>query len=345
MSFPRLLLTAALLVGATALHAQTTPPAPATAPPASPAPAKPAPAPAPPQVTRMTVAQDGSGDYRTVQEAVNASRDLSQVTVTIFIKNGIYREKLVVPSHKTHVTLLGESSTGVVITFGDYSGDAQKHSTYTSHTVLVQANDFTAENITFENSAGPVGQAVALHVEGDRATFRNCRLLGHQDTLYTAVESSRQYYQNCYIEGTTDFLFGTATVVFEGCELRSKRNSYITAASTTAHQKYGYVLLNCKLTATDDAKKVYLGRPWRPHAKTVFINCELGAHITPAGWDNWRNPENEKTVCYAEYKSTGPGANAQERVKWAHQLTAKEAKKYTLKNIFAGGEGWEPVRK
>lgn len=333
----RLFLAAGLLCSAAQLQGQTTPPAPA-----APAPAKPAAAPAPPQVTRMTVATDGSGDYRTVQEAVNASRDLSQVTVTIFIKNGTYKEKLVVPAHKTNVRLLGESAAGVVITFGDYSGDAQKHSTYTSHTVLVQANDFTAENITFENSAGPVGQAVALHVEGDRATFRNCRMLGNQDTLYIAVENSRQYYQNCYIEGTTDFLFGTATVVFEGCELHSKRNSYITAASTTAQQKYGYVLLNCKLTANDEAKKVYLGRPWRPHAKTVFINCEMGAHITPAGWDNWRNPDNEKTVFYAEYNSTGPGANAKERVKWSHQLTAKEAKQYTLKAIFAGGEGWVP---
>ncbi|WP_245328262.1 pectinesterase family protein [Hymenobacter aquaticus] len=341
MLLSRLLLTASLILGAAHVHAQTPPTAPAP-PPA----AKPAPAPAPPQVTRMTVAADGSGDYRTIQEAVNASRDLSQVTVTIFIKNGTYREKLVVPSHKTHVTLLGESKEGVVITFGDYSGDVAKHTTYTSHTVLVQANDFTAENITFENSAGPVGQAVALHVEGDRATFRNCRMLGNQDTLFMAVENSRQYYQNCYIEGTTDFLFGTATVVFEGCELRSKRNSYVTAASTTEHQQYGYVLLNCKLTAAGpDVNKVYLGRPWRPNAKTVFINCELGAHITPAGWDNWRNPDNEKTVYYAEYNSTGPGAHAKERVKWARQLTAKEARQYTLKAIFAGGAGWDPARK
>ncbi|GGF14989.1 pectinesterase [Hymenobacter cavernae] len=293
----------------------------------------------------MTVAPDGSGDYKTIQEAVNASRDLSQVTVTIFIKNGTYHEKLVVPAHKTHVTLLGESRDGVIITYGDHTGDAEKHNTYSSHTVLVQANDFTAENITFENSAGPVGQAVALHVEGDRATFRNCRMLGNQDTLFMAVENSRQYYQNCYIEGTTDFLFGTATVVFDGCELHSKRNSYITAASTTQRQKYGYVFFNCKLTADAEAQKVYLGRPWRPNAKTVFINTEMGAHITAAGWDNWRNPENEKTAYYAEYNSTGPGANPKGRVAWSHQLTAKEAKQYTLKNIFAGAEAWEPAKK
>jgi len=332
---PSHLLLAAGLLAAPTAHAQM---------PVAPA-AKPAPAPAPPQVTRMIVAADGSGDYRTIQEAVNASRDLSQVTVTIFIKNGIYPEKLVVPSHKTHVTLVGESRDGVIITFGDYSGDAAQHKTYTSYTVLVQATDFTAENITFRNSAGPVGQAVALHVEGDRATFRHCRMLGHQDTLYMAVENSRQYYQDCFIEGTTDFVFGTATVVFDSCELRSKRNSYITAASTTAHQRYGYVFLNCRLTADSVATKVYLGRPWRPNARTVFINTEMGAHITPAGWDNWRDPANEKTVFYAEYRSTGPGANPSARVKWARQLTAREAKQYTLKNIFAGGAGWEPAPK
>ncbi|GAB3315218.1 pectinesterase family protein [Hymenobacter humi] len=298
-----------------------------------------------PQVTEMTVAQDGSGMYKNIQDAVNASRDLSQVTVTIRIKNGSYREKLVVPSHKTHVKLVGESAAGTVITFGDHTGDYAGHNTYSSHTVLVQANDFTAENITFENSAGPVGQAVALHVEGDRATFRNCRILGNQDTLYPAVENSRQYYVNCYISGTTDFIFGTATVVFEGCTIHSKRNSYITAAATTQHQKYGFVFLNCKLTADTAAHKVYLGRPWRPNSKTVFLNTEMGAHITPAGWDNWRNPANEKTAFYAEYNSTGPGANPKGRVAWARQLSAKEARQYTLKVIFSGGEPWEPSEK
>ncbi|HEX8329986.1 MAG TPA: pectinesterase family protein [Hymenobacter sp.] len=319
------LFLALLLVGAKA-HAQQTP-----------APAAPA-----PQVTQMTVAQDGTGTYRTIQEAVNASRDLSQVTVTISIKNGIYREKLVVPSHKTHVKLVGESAAGTVITFADHTGDAAGHNTYSSHTVLVQANDFTAENISFENAAGPVGQAVALHVEGDRAIFRNCRMLGNQDTLFPAVENSRQYYVNCYIAGTTDFIFGTATAVFEGCTIHSKRNSYITAAATTARQLYGFVFLNCKLTADTAARKVYLGRPWRPNAKTVFLNTEMGAHIAPAGWDNWRNPANEKTAFYAEYRSTGPGASPKGRVAWARQLSAKEAKRYTLKAIFGGAQPWEP---
>jgi pectinesterase len=273
-----------------------------------------------------------------------AVRDFMQVEATIFIKNGTYKEKLLIPSQKTHITLLGESRDGVIITYGDYSGDAEKHTTYTSSTVRVQGNDFRAENITFENSAGRVGQAVALHVEGDRATFRNCRMLGNQDTLFLAIENSRQYYQDCYIEGTTDFIFGASTAVFERCTIYSKNDSYITAASTTPHQKYGLVFLNCTLTAAPEAKKVYLGRPWRPHARTVFLNTEMGAHITPVGWDNWRSPENEKTAYYAEYQSKGPGTNAKGRAPWSRQLSGKEAKQYTLDKIFAGTEPWMPQR-
>jgi pectinesterase len=294
---------------------------------------------------RLTVAADGSGEYRTIQEAVLAVRDFMQVSAVIFIKNGTYKEKLLIPSQKTNLTLLGESQEGVVITYGDYSGDAEKHSTYTSATVRVQGNDFTAENITFENSAGRVGQAVALHVEGDRATFRHCRLLGNQDTLFLAIENSRQYYQNCYIEGTTDFIFGSSTVVFEGCTIHSKTNSYITAASTWPRQPFGLVFLHCKLTAAPEATSVYLGRPWRPSARTVFLHTEMGAHIRPEGWENWGKVSNEATAYYAEFGSTGPGAKPQGRVKWSRQLTAKEAKQYTLKTIFAGPIGWEPARK
>jgi len=198
--------------------------------------------------------------------------------------------------------------------------------------------------VTFANAAGyTAGQAVALHVEGDRATFRHCRLVGDQDVLLLAAGGSRQYYQDCYIEGTTDFIFGAGIGVFDHCQIRSKKNSYITAASTPAGQAYGFVFLDCTLTAdTTIAKKVYLGRPWRPNAKVVYLRCELGSHILPAGWDNWRNPENEKTAYYAEYRSAGPGANPAGRVAWSHQLTAKEARQYTLKMIFGGQEGWQP---
>ncbi|GAB3821899.1 pectinesterase family protein [Pontibacter rugosus] len=298
----------------------------------------------------FTVAQDGSGDFTTIQEAVNAVRDLSQQQVTIHIKNGVYREKLVIPSWKTSISLAGESKEGTVITNSDYSGKDfpgkdftgnPKYSTYTSYTVLVQGNDFVAENLTIENAAGPVGQAVALHVEGDRAIIRNCRLIGNQDTLYAATEGSRQLYQDCYIEGTTDFIFGEATAVFMNCTIKSLKNSYITAAATSPRQKYGFVFINCKLIADAAAEKVYLGRPWRPYSKTVFLNTEMGIHIRPEGWDNWRNPENEKTVLYAEYNSKGAGANAKSRVGWSKQLSAKEAKQYTLENIFPD---WKPLQ-
>ncbi len=280
---------------------------------------------------------------------------MSQEQVTIYVKKGIYHEKLIIPSWKTRISLIGESNTNTIITNSDYSGkdnpggkDAfgrSKYSTYTSYTVLVQGDDFIAENLTIENMAGRVGQAVALHVEGDRCIFKNCRLLGNQDTLYAATENSRQYYKDCYIEGTTDFIFGEATVVFQNCTIKNLTNSYITAAATTPNQKYGYVFMDCKLIADPTATKCYLGRPWRPNAKTVFINSEIGSHIVAEGWDNWNRPENEKTVLYAEYNSKGSGANAQGRVKWSKQLTNKEAKEYTLENIFLGKTPWAPSTK
>jgi pectinesterase len=207
---------------------------------------------------------------------------------------------------------------------------------------LVEGNDCRIENLTIKNTAGRVGQAVALHVEGDRFVAKNCTLLANQDTLYTATENSRQYYKDCYIEGTTDFIFGEAIVVFQSCTLKSLVNSYITAASTRPGHAYGYVFFDCKLIADTAAKKVYLGRPWRPYSKTVFINAEMGAHILKEGWNNWRNADNEKTVLYAEYKSTGPGANPAGRVKWSRQLTAKELKRYTLKSILGGLDKWQP---
>jgi len=296
----------------------------------------------------LVVAQDGSGDYTTIQAAVNSVRDLLAREVKIYIKPGIYREKLIIPTWKTHVSLIGEHAATTIITNDYFSGKAfpggkdayglEKYSTYTSYTVLVEGDDFKAENLTIQNTAGRVGQAVALHVEGDRATIKNCRLLGNQDTLYTATASSRQYYDNCFIEGTTDFIFGEATVVFNRCTIRSLSNSYITAASTTPKQAFGYTFIDCTLEADTAAKKVYLGRPWRPYAKTVFIRTNMGSHIVPEGWHHWPGdamfPDKEKTAYYAEYGSTGPGANPTKRVAWSHQLRKKELKHYTLANIF-----------
>lgn len=300
----------------------------------------------------FTVAQDGSGNFKTIQEAIYATRDLSQQQVTIFIKKGVYREKIVIPSWKTNISLVGESRDSTIITYDDYAGKkliardeflkTDTLRTYTSYTVLVEGNGCRIENLTIKNTAGRVGQAVALHVEGDKFVTKNCTLIGNQDTLYTATSNSRQYYKDCYIEGTTDFIFGEATVVFQGCIIKSLTNSYITAASTRPGQLYGFVFFDCKLIADTAAKKVYLGRPWRPYSKTVYINTQMGSHILKEGWDNWRNPENEKTVLYAEYKSYGEGANNTARAKWSKQLTTKEAKKYTLKNILGGQDDWVP---
>ena len=300
--------------------------------------------------SRLVVAADGTGDYKTIQEAVNAVRDFTLFRVTIFIRKGVYHEKLCIPSWKCTITLQGEDRDSTVITNADYSGkiypgkDASgrdKFGTFNSYTVQIAGDDIIAENLTFENAAGPVGQAVALHVEGDRCRFRNCRLLGNQDTLYAGKEDSRQYYQDCYIEGTTDFIFGAATVWFEGCTIHSKRDSYITAASTTPKQSYGFVFNHCKLSADSAAKKVFLGRPWRPYAATVFMNSVLGPQILAQGWHNWDKKENELTARYAEYNNIGAGAAHDKRVAWSRQLSGQSAKDITLTKVFGN---WDPLK-
>jgi len=307
--------------------------------------------------SHITVAQDGSGDYRTIQAAVNSVRDLGEKQVTIHIKKGIYHEKLIIPSWKTNISLIGEHPASTIITGNDYSGKPvikgpdnlglEKYSTFTSYTFLIQADGIILENLTIQNTAGRVGQAVALHVEGDRTEVRNCYILGNQDTLYTATAQSRQYYINCFIEGTTDFIFGEATCVFQNCTIKSLADSYITAASHRKQQAFGYVFFNCKLIADHSIHKVYLGRPWRPYAKTVFIHCNLGNHVIPEGWHPWPGdkmfPNKEKTAYYAEYQNTGKGSDVAHRVAWSKQLTKKEMQTYTLKHIFSGTDSWVPV--
>ena len=306
------------------------------------------------QPTHIIVAQDGSGTFKTIQEAVNAVRDHSQVRVVITVKAGTYREKLVIPAWKKNIALVGESREKTIITGNDYSGKEfptkdftgnPKYSTYTSYVILVQGNDCSLENFTIENTAGRIGQAVALSVESDRFVARNCSILGNQDTLYTSKDG-RNYFQNCLITGTTDFIFGEATVVFQDCTIKSLVNSYITAASTTPEQAFGYVFFDCKLIAEDGVNQVYLGRPWRPWARTVFIRTEMGKHIIPVGWHAWPGdpmfPDKDKTAYYAEFESRGPGANTAGRVAWSKQLTKNEVKKYTLKNIFGD---WDPLQR
>ena len=282
----------------------------------------------------FTVAKDGSGEYVSIQEAIDAMRVYPLAPVTLYIKNGVYNEKIELPANNTDVTFIGENVDSTIITWNDYSGKA-RYTTFTSYTAKISGNRFRAENITFANSAGPVGQALALYVDADKAVFKNCKFLGSQDTIFTGGEQSRQLFTDCYIEGTTDFIFGPATAVFQHCTIRSKTNSYITAASTTSGKPFGYVFIDCKIIADSSVNKLYLGRPWRANAKTVFINSDLPKAIAPEGWNNWGNADNEKTAFYAEYKNTGDGAKTDKRVKWSKQLTDIQVRQYTLPNIFS----------
>ncbi len=300
----------------------------------------------------IVVSADGHGDYMTVQEAVNACPDYSHKEITtIYIRNGIYKEMVTIPHTKFRLHFKGESARGTVITFDkaakqNWPGRDFAIGTSGSATIYIHASYITFEDITFENSAGEgpqIGQAVAVFTDGDFLFFKHCRFIGNQDTLYTYGRYGkfggikRNYFLHCYIEGTTDFIFGTSIAYFEKCRIHSKKNSYITAASTVQGQKYGYVFKDCVLTAAEGVDKVYLGRPWGAYAKTVFIHCKLGKHIVPEGWHDWEKegkPDTKKNSYYAEYQSYGPGANDNARVKWAHILTDKEAAEYSLANVM-----------
>jgi len=283
----------------------------------------------------FTVAKDGTGDYKYIQDAIDAMRVYPLAPITLFIKNGVYNEKIELPATNTDVNFIGESTDKTIITFNDYSGRG-KLITFTSYTARISGNRFAASNITFVNAAGPVGQALALYVDADKAVFKNCRFIGNQDTIFASGESAAQYFTNCYIEGTTDFIFGPSTALFENCIIKCKSNSFITAASTPAGKKFGFVFLNCTITADTGVTKVWLGRPWRSFAKTAFIHCSLPKQLAAEGWNNWGNPDNEKTAWYAEYKNSGEGSNTAGRTSWSHQLSNKEAQEYTVDNIFNG---------
>ena len=291
--------------------------------------------------TYLTVAQDGSGEYTSIQAAIDATKTFPYGPITIFVKAGTYHEKVEVYSWNTQVSLIGEDKDTTIITQGDHFDSINKgrNSTFHTYTFKVAGNDFTAKNLTVVNSAGPVGQAVALHVEADRAVFENVALKGWQDTLYVAGEGHRSYFKHCTIEGSVDFIFGGGTALFEQCEIKSLLNSYITAASTAEHQPYGFVFDGCTLTAAPGVDKVYLGRPWREYAKTVFLNSQLGEHILPAGWHNWDRTENEGKVTYAEFNNSGPGADTGQRVGWSSLLSKRQAKRYRKEKIFGD---WQP---
>ena len=294
----------------------------------------------------IVVARDGTGQFRSVDEAIEVCRAFMDYHKVIFVKKGSYKEKLIIPSWLDHIEILGEDVNQTIITFDDHAnirmaGTEQAMGTFRTYTLKIEGDDITLKNITIENNSARLGQAVALHTEGDRLLFIGCRFLGHQDTVYTGKAGTRLYFKDCYIEGTTDFIFGPSTAWFENCEIHSKANSYVTAASTPQDQPYGYVFNRCRLTADEGIDKVYLGRPWRPYAYTLFINCELGSHIVAEGWHNWNNADNEHTARYMEYNNRGAGASPGQRVSWSHTLSKKEAAAITPDVVFAQESKWD----
>ncbi len=310
----------------------------------------------------IVVDQTGHGDYMKVQDAINAVPNYSHDKITtILIKAGTYKEAIDIPHTKFRMKIMGQGADKTILTYDRYAEQLWpdndfKVGTSGSASIYIHSSYVTFEDITFENTAGEgkeIGQAVAVFTDGDFLFFHRCRFIGNQDTLYTYGRFGkeggikRNYFLDCYIEGTTDFIFGPSIAYFENCHIHSKKNSYVTAASTLQGQKYGYVFKNCKLTAAPGIDKCYLGRPWGAYAKTVFIGCELGPHIVADGWHDWEKegkPNTKKNSYYAEYQNVGPGARGP-RVKWAHTLSAKQAAEYTFEKVmFQPQDGivWNP---
>lgn len=303
------------------------------------------------------VAGDGSGTQTNLQAAINAAPD-NGGQFRILIKPGIYHGQFIVPKSKHHIQFIGRDAAKTILTYdlNVYETNATTILPFKGTGVIVLGDDFHAKNITFQNTSGDHGQALALRVDGDRAEFRNCRLLGWQDTLM--INNGRDYFTNCYIAGRVDFIYGSATTAFDHCEIHSKNGGHVTAASTPQGQPFGFVFLDCNLTgdptpwvnptnstsARPQARMPMadLGRPWRPYASVTYVRCNMGNHIKPDGWNNWGKAENEKTARYTEYKSSGPGANPDARVKWSHQLTDEQAEALTVENILGGSDHWKP---
>jgi len=291
----------------------------------------------------VVVAQDGTGDFPTVQNAVDHAGDRvtsgTYARIIIEIKPGTYHERVVVPKDRPNLTFLGSDAKATIISFR--TAAKELGGTFFSAVVDVNGDGFEADNITFENTLGPGSQALAISVHSDRAVFHRCRFLGYQDTLYAA--SGRQYYDDCYIAGAVDFIFGNAQAVFENCEVHATAKGYLTAESrTTDDGPQGFVFRHCRLTADEGVTGVALGRPWRLYSRVVYIDCWMGPQIAPAGWNNWNKPQAEKTAFYAEYGSEGPGAHPDERVKWAKKLTESEAKQFAPDVFLRGADGWKP---
>lgn len=295
----------------------------------------------------IVVARDGTGQFRTIDEAIEVCRAFMDYHKVIFIKKGTYKEKLIIPQWLQNIELCGEDMNETIITYDDHANIKTQErpngiGTFRTYTLKIEANDITLKNLTIENNSARLGQGVALHTEGDRLIFINCRFIGHQDTVYTGMPYTRLFFKGCYICGTTDFIFGPSTAWFEECTIESLVNSYVTAASTPADAAYGYIFNNCRLIAKDGVDKVFLGRPWRDYGYTLFMNCDLGAHIRPEGWHHWEK-QRENTARYLEYNNHGAGALPQQRVAWSRQLTKKEAQQITPAKVFNRQDNWNPT--
>jgi pectinesterase len=294
------------------------------------------------------------GAFKTVQAAIDAAAaGTVQQRTRILIKPGTYTEQLKVGKDRPFLSLIGQGAKpeDVVLTFNLSAKSTGPKGvvvgTGGSSSTIISANDFSAENLTFANSTPPkIAQAVAIRPQADRLVFNKCRFIGFQDTLYPCV--GRQYYKDCYITGTVDFIFGDATAVFDRCIINSSDKGYIAAPSTPQNAKHGFVFFDCSLTATAAAAKqpnvVYLGRPWRPFGSAVYVRCKMGPHIYATGWDNWRDPANEATARFVEFMSMdveGKQLNVGKRVAWSRQLSDEQAREYTVERVLAGADGWK----
>lgn len=311
----------------------------------------------------LVVARDGSGQFRNISDAIEVCRAFMDYHKVIYIKKGTYKEKIIIPQWLTNIELCGEDRDQTILTWDDHANipvamaldswpvdiaqairpkDGRTMiGTFRTFTLKIQGSRITLKNLTIENNAPRLGQAVALQADGDMLTFLNCRFLGNQDTIYTSNAHCRQYFKDCYIEGTTDFIFGPSTAWFENCDIFCKHDSYITAASTPQDAPYGYVFNNCHIRCAEGVNQVYLGRPWRDYGYTLFMNCELPRQIRPEGWHPWQK-QRENTARYMEYNNHGEGAATAGRVGWSHQLTKKEVQKITLNEVFSVHNTWLP---
>jgi len=292
------------------------------------------------------VAADGSGQFLTIQQAVNASPGVTGPVRpwTISIRPGTYRELVYVQREKRHLRLVGADPEATVLTYDLRASlpgpDGRPIGTFRTATAQIDADDFTAENLTFANSAGAKGQALAVRVDGDRAVFRRCRFLGWQDTILD--NRGRHYYERCTICGAVDFIFGGATSLYDHCRIICLGDGYITAASTPSGEAFGLVFADCTIDGANDAVRTYLGRPWRPHGAATFLRTRMSAVVRPAGWNDWGQPDRQGTARFTEYGSFGPGAAAGGRAAWARRLTDAEAAAITLSRVLGGADGWSP---